>query len=80
MTDEKPKPYWLIREAGKTSGIMTVQLDEAITADKALEIASKKFIEDYGLYAPDNMEAVLCVLEYSDGDPVVTELTSPQGS
>jgi hypothetical protein len=53
---------------------MTVQLDEAITAEKALEIAGERFEKDFGLYAPGNLEAVLCKLEYHNGAPVVTEL------
>ena len=72
MTENKP--YWLVREAGKQHGVMTVQLDEAITAEKALEIAGERFEKDFGLYAPGNLEAVLCKLEYHNGAPVVTEL------
>jgi hypothetical protein len=74
MTEER-KPYWLIREPGKLHGLMTIEVDEAITAEKALEIARERFEEDFKLHAPA-MEAVLVKLTYRNGDPVVTELTS----
>jgi hypothetical protein len=76
---EKPQPYWLIREPGKTHGIMTIQLDEAITDGKAIEVAREKLEKEYHLFAPE-IEAVLVILEYHDGEPVVTELTAHSDS
>ena len=38
MTEKEFIPYWLLHEPGKTSGFATVDLDSAITAEKAIEV------------------------------------------
>lgn len=65
------KPYWLVRTPGKTAGVGTATLDDAITSDKAIEVVRERYKEfgDLG-----DLEAVLVTLSYEDGQPIVEEV------
>lgn len=74
MAQEAKGPYWLVREPGKAHGIGTVQLDEAITSAKALEVFRARPEVAMLITATHPLEAVLVTLRYEAGQPVVEEV------
>jgi hypothetical protein len=56
MTGTEFVPYWLLHEPGKNHGFATVDLDSAITSERAIEVWREANAEDIRIMGLDHLE------------------------
>ena len=63
-------PYWLIREVGISHGLGTVSFDDAVTAEKAIEVWRENNVDGAELFDlfSIEVEAVVATLTYDENN------------